>query len=67
MAMPWSCVIVIWPDSADPRLPQLWPPADILITEQRRSQLTASAWTMASSNKTVTTMDFLSIFYGGDR
>ena len=63
IVMPWHCFIVRWSESVDPWLPQPWLPAEIAIIEQRRSQLTASAWTVANSSVTVTMISFFSIIY----
>lgn len=61
--MPWHCFIVPWSELADPWISQPRLPADIAIIEQRRSQLTASAWTVANSSVTVAMISFFSIIY----
>ena len=54
IGMPWQCAICVL-------LPQSEKRDGLTIDEQRRSQLAASVWTVASSNRAVTRMDFLII------
>jgi hypothetical protein len=59
IGMPWQWIARSLPGAVCRGCPHSWLTEESGINEQRRSQLAASVWTVATSSSAVTRMDFL--------